>query len=203
MQQLLFGLFLGWGAAIPIGPINLEVIRRNLTFGTRYGVALGLGACSADVTYLLLLSVGFLTLLTQPLILKIMGCLGSLILAWFGYSTLRMKTQHYAKTTASNTRTTWRHSIEGYLLTLINPMTILFWSSVSTQIVLISKKGEYAIINSGLGVLLGTLSWILGLNLFLHLYRHRLSEKTLQIFNKTGGIILLAFAIHGLWHTFK
>ncbi len=34
ISHLLFGLLLGWGAAIPIGPMNLEIIRRNLRYGT-------------------------------------------------------------------------------------------------------------------------------------------------------------------------
>jgi threonine/homoserine/homoserine lactone efflux protein len=42
MHLLLFGILLGMGAAIPIGPINLEIIRRNLRFGTSFGIATGM-----------------------------------------------------------------------------------------------------------------------------------------------------------------
>ena len=91
LHQFIFGLLLGLGAAIPLGPMNLEIIRRNLRFGSVYGIALGLGACSADVTYLVLLSLGALSILTHPLILQVIGVIGSSILLWFGYSALRLK----------------------------------------------------------------------------------------------------------------
>ena len=69
LNLFIFGLFLGWGAAIPIGAINLEIIRRNLRFSTASGLAFGLGACVADVTYLVLLSVGILQFLNYPFVL--------------------------------------------------------------------------------------------------------------------------------------
>src|SRR5688500_17340934 len=89
MHFLLMGILLGMGAAIPIGPVNLEIIRRNLRFGTPYGIVLGLGACTADVTYLFLLSIGALSLLQYPHVLKTFGLGGSLLLAWFAISAFR------------------------------------------------------------------------------------------------------------------
>lgn len=202
LHLLVFGLLLGWGAAIPVGPINLEIIRRNLRFGTLIGLALGLGACSADLTYLMLLSIGALKILAHPQILKVISILGSLILAWFGWGALRLKS---AETSGNNSDlpmvgSAWRNYIEGYCLTLINPYTILFWSSISTTIAVTTRGVQYATLYAGLGVLIGTVSWICGLNLLLHFTRHRLSARSIQILNIIGGIILLGFAIAGLWH---
>lgn len=90
-HEIIFGLLLGWGAAIPIGPINLEVIRRNLQFGSRFGISFGLGACSADMTYFILLLAGALVLLQHELVLRIIGIIGALILLWFGISAIRLK----------------------------------------------------------------------------------------------------------------
>ena len=73
MHLFILGLILGWGAAIPIGPINLEIIRRHLSFGMIFGIAYGLGACIADLCYLILLMSGALILLQHPLVLKIIG----------------------------------------------------------------------------------------------------------------------------------
>lgn len=203
LHQIIFGLLLGWGAAIPIGPMNLEIIRRNLQLGTPYGIALGLGACSADLTYIVLMSVGALAILSHAFVLKIIGILGGLILAWFGFSALRMQSQNLAEKTTSteNNRKTplWRHTFEGYLLTLLNPFTVLFWSSVSAQIAVNASKHANSTLFAAIGVLLGTFSWICGLNTVLHFTRHKLSERHMHYLNIAGGCILLIFAALGLW----
>lgn len=197
-----FGLLLGWGAAIPIGAINLEMIRRNLRWGTGAGIGLGIGASVADVTYLALLSIGVLHILTHPIILKITGVVGSLLLAWFGYQALRLtsKASQEARFAKEKSRSFSRHALEGYLLTLINPFTILFWSSISVTLAVISHSNvHYALFYALLGVFMGTLSWVSGLNLFLHFTRHRLSPSVIDTINKLGGIILLGFALLGFW----
>lgn len=199
LHQLLFGLLLGWGAAIPLGPINLEIIRRNLRLGTLYGISLGLGACLADITYLVLLSLGTLVIFTHPLTLKIVGILGSLILAWFGISALRMKASNPHNHLSAKSYPAWAHTLEGYILTLLNPMTILFWASVSAQVAISAQQTTYAVIYAGIGVFCGTLSWILVFNMLLHYTRHRLSPAVVQSLNYLGGLILLAYAVHGLW----
>lgn len=204
LHYLIFGMLLGWGAAIPIGPMNLEIIRRNLRFGTPYGIALGLGASTADVTYLILLSLGALTILTFPSVLNIVGVLGSLILAWFGYGALRLKIKSdFLNSEQQPATALWRQTFDGYLLTLINPFTVLFWSSVSAQIAIAAKSTHYAALFMGLGVLLATLSWSVGLNGFLHFTRHRLSERVMRLLNILGGIMLLGFAGMGIWHVVK
>jgi L-lysine exporter family protein LysE/ArgO len=203
IHLIIFGLLLGWGAAIPIGPINLEIIRRNLHYGTAIGIALGLGACSADVTYLILLSIGALNILAYPLILKIIGVIGALILAWFGFNALRLKPASIAnnETRPVITYKVWRSYSEGFFLTFINPYTILFWSSISTTIALTTHASSHATLFAGLGVLFGTTSWIIFLNVLLHFTRHRLSARSIRWLNIAGGIILLGFAIIGLWHS--
>lgn len=201
LHLIVFGLLLGWGAAIPIGAINLEMIRRNLRFGTSAGLMLGVGACCADVTYLALLSFGVLQILQYPLVLKITGVLGALILGWFGFKSLRLRAVYIADTFSSPPvlLPVWRHALEGYLLTLINPYTIVFWTSISMTIAVITHTKHYAAIYVGLGVLLATFSWASGLNLLLHFTRHRLSKHTVQKINFAGGIILLGFAAFGFW----
>lgn len=200
LNQILFGLLLGWGAAIPIGPINLEMIRRNLRFGLPYGVALGLGACSADVTFLILLSFGALIILNHPMVLRVFGFLGSIVLLWFGYCALRLKA-YTSQQKDAVTNHPLRHTLEGYAMTMLNPSTILFWSSVSAQIAVMANNEKNMAIYAGLGVFLGTLSWVVAMNGFLFLTRHRLSEKAMHRINITGGVLLIGFGLFGFFHS--
>lgn len=200
LQIFIFGLLLGLGAAIPIGAINLEIIRRNLTIGTYAGLFLGFGACLADLTYLVLLSLGALQLLTYPIILKILGIVGAIILGWFGLQALKLKSKSINLEKNSRPSPFYKHLIQGYLLTLINAFTIIFWSSVSITIAA-HTKAHHSVLFAGAGVLAGTIGWVVFLNVFLHFTRHRISPKITHRINMVGGLILLLFAFLGLWHS--
>jgi L-lysine exporter family protein LysE/ArgO len=199
MHLVLFGVVLGLGAAIPVGPVNLEMIRRNLRFGTSYGIMTGLGACTADLTYLTLLCCGALTLLQYPDVLRGLGIVGSLILIWFGLSAFRPKATDLPENTI--TPSLFRYGVEGYAITLINPFTILFWVSVSSQISLAAMTYDHAILYAGAGVIIGTVSWVLALNTILHFTRHHLSKRAIQWLNYSGGVIILGFAGLGMWRS--
>jgi L-lysine exporter family protein LysE/ArgO len=198
LEILLMGTILGWGAAIPIGPINLEIIRRNLQFDTHAGLVFGFGACSADLLYLILLSYGALSLLTYPLVLKIVGLVGAIILAYFGYCALTLKNTDN-KIDTHTPRLPRQQYLSGLLLTLSNPMTILFWASISAQVVNLTKSHPYATIYAGIGVIIGTFSWVVLLNVFIHFTKHKISDRAINILNKIGGIILLGFAGLGIY----
>ena len=198
MHLLLIGILLGMGAAIPIGPVNLEIIRRNLRYGTPYGIMMGLGACGADIIYLSLLCVGALALLQYPDVLRVLGVVGSLILAWFAIMAFRSKP--LSENEKNSQPSLLRYGLEGFFITLINPYTILFWASISTQLSLAAFSARSVMLFAGMGVIIGTVSWVLFLNGLLHFTRHRLKPRTIQWLNYIGGIILMSFAVLGFVH---
>ncbi len=200
MHFILLGILLGMGAAIPIGPVNLEMIRRNLNAGTPYGIMLGLGACGADVTYIVLISMGALALLQFPEALRLFGLVGSFILCWFAVKAWQAKTTdtHQQRPKPSLIR----YGIEGYLITMLNPYTVLFWASISAQLSLIAATNDNGILFAGLGVVLGTVSWVIALNMLLHFTRHKLKPHTIKWLNRIGAIILFGFAIAGVVRAF-
>ena len=201
MHLMIIGIFLGWGAAIPLGPINIEMIRRNLTFGFRSGIALGIGATTADATYLVLLMLGALIFLTHLLVLAVVGIVGAVILAYFGWRNIvSQPSQKLQQLRQRKFLAIW---LSGYVITLLNPMTIIFWSSISSQIASITLGRPIAIIFVALGVILGTLSWSFLLNSMLHFTRHKINQRALRIFNLIGGSILIIFAIIGLLHSIQ
>lgn len=198
MDLLIFGILLGMGAAIPIGPVNLEIIRRNLRFGTPYGIAMGLGACGADVVYLILLCAGALTLLQYPDVMRIISLLGSIVLAWFAIKIFRSSPKDQVEKNIQPSL--WKYGFDGFTITMINPMTILFWASVSSQITLATANQDNAIVLAGLGVIIGTVGWVLIMNYILHVTRERLSNKIIHRLNHIGGVILLSFAGFGFYN---
>lgn len=195
MHFILFGFLLGLGAAVPIGPVNLEIARRNLQFGFWHGVSIGIGAVVADVCYLSILSVGAIRLLQHQLILYWVNLFGSVILVWFGIQALRSSKLPILSVKSKSISLPYQ-CLMGFGMTLLNPYTILFWASVSTQTAAIAQQGSTAML-AGIGVILGTLTWVIVLNSVLHWSRRFLSPMMGCILNITGGIILLAFAGFG------
>lgn len=188
------GILLGWGAAIPIGPLNIEIIRRHLKLGWRAGLGMGLGASSGDLTYLALLSFGALSILNHPTLLHIMSGIGAFILAWFGYQALKSNPEKSSRITAQST-SFWHHLRDGYLLILVNPYTLLFWLSVSSQVALLAHHHASSGLALGLGVTAGVLSWVIAINCILHHTKHYLPQAAMRWLSRIGGLIILGFAI--------
>jgi threonine/homoserine/homoserine lactone efflux protein len=161
----------------------------------------GFGACSADLTYFVLLLSGVLVFLQQDIVLRVIGIIGSGILTWFGISALRLRVKSSDENGLPQIKKPlmWRNYFQGYGLTLLNPLTILFWASLSTQLAVLSRYGTGSVIYAGIGILTGTVSWVIAENSILHFTRHRFSERTMRYLNYLGGIIILCFAVIGLW----
>src|ERR1700722_12059544 len=88
-MPLFKGVALGIGAAVPIGPVNVEIARRVLRGGFRRGFALGCGAVTVDVTYAVVSSLGLGRLLDRHGIAIPLGFFGSALLVFLGVLSLR------------------------------------------------------------------------------------------------------------------
>lgn len=205
LHYILLGVLLGWGAAIPIGPINIEVVRRNLQDGFWVATSFGLGACCADLTYLILLICGALIILQNIFLLKILTIFGAFILFWFAYKAIRaIPPADNAKLVAlaAVPKSYTKNLMLGYLLTLSNPITWIFWGSMSAQVAVITRLQSQFALSLGIGLMLGTVSWIIVLNLIVHHLRHRLPQRMMRYFNIVGGVIISLFACYSLYHVF-
>ncbi len=200
MHAFLVSILVGWGVAMPIGPINIEMMQRNLRFGLVYGITVGVGASVADLTYLFLLASSLLVFLQYPEVLKGISIIGAAILLWFAY-------QAFKKPAPSNEKkltpaSIWQCILSGYLMALFSPFNILFWGSLTTQMAMITKTHS-DLFWAGLGIISGALSWVITLNMLIHFSRHRLKDRVVRLLNITGGLILVAFATYGLLHAFS
>tara|TARA_R110000868_G_scaffold362686_1_gene624870 strand:- start:12734 stop:13339 length:606 start_codon:yes stop_codon:yes gene_type:complete len=198
MHTFLLCIFIGLGVAMPLGPINIEIMRRNLHDGFRYGFAVGVGATSADLTYILLLVSGVLAFLQNDTVLRVVGIVGSIILCWFAYKAFTTKTIQAADT--NKPLSLWRCVSSGYAVALLSPFNLLFWASLTTQVANITEGSHFGLFFAGLGVVCGALLWLTTLNCIIHFTRHRLNDKVVHWLNMIGGVILFGFAIYGFVH---
>jgi L-lysine exporter family protein LysE/ArgO len=204
---LLKGVLLGLGAAVPIGPVNVEMARRALRGGFLAGFALGCGAVTVDVLYLVLSSLSFTQLLNDQRPLRWIAAAGVVLLTFLGVMSLRSARRHLssdplaAGTDRAPAAKAHSAYLTGVLMTLLNPMTLLFWFTVvpgqagADGGIAKDRAAQLPII--GIGVFIGTIGWVLAFSGLLGWAGRYRKNWWMALADAAGGVMLLAFAVVG------
>jgi threonine/homoserine/homoserine lactone efflux protein len=195
---LVQGIIIGFSIAAPVGPIGVLCMRRTLAEGTLFGFVSGLGAAAADAVYGSVAGLG-LTFVSTALIAQESGMrlLGGLFLCWLGVRTFLSK-PHAGDTAVSG------HSLTGafastFVLTLMNPMTILSFTAIFAGMGAGKTGGDAS--SAGLlvlGVFIGSALWWLTLSGTIGCVRSRLDDRSLRWVNRIAGAIIGSFGVLAL-----
>ena len=193
MESFLEGFGFGIGAAVPLGPINILIMNSALE---RYsaGVGVGLGAMSADISYLLLILLGLFGFAKNPSLGVILALASSIVLLYFAWKIFagRKVSKRVGKISPDKKVSSMAHGwSKGYLLTLLNPYTIIFWSTLSTYI----ATANLDIFPTVAGVVCAITLWITMMPLVVYRSRNLISEKMEEYFAILSASILLFFAL--------
>ncbi len=198
-QNILLGLTL----AAPIGPVNVEIIRRGLRSGFRQALATGAGAMTADATYLTLIFFGLAALFTSAMLQIALGLGGSLILIYLGAAGMR---EYFKKDTPDGKPSNRRLSnpfAAGFVLAISSPMTIVWWTGVfgaflGSQPRPLAGLTAFA---SCLTILLGCFLWVLLLATALHWGKKIVNDRITRRISLIAGLFLVGFGVYFLWRT--
>ena len=219
---LIRGIQLGLGAAVPIGPVNVEIARRTLRGGFFAGAALGAGAVSVDVCYASLSSLSLGQFLNRPAVVPWLQGASALLFAYLGVMCLVAALKAYrtdplagAAQAAAASRDpvggAWRGYVTGVLMTALNPMTLAFWfvavpglvGSVSEPSADSATASFTEEPGAGLpilcaGVFIGTVGWVICFAGALELAeRYRLGRRDGPA-RGGGGLAVVADAVGGV-----
>ena len=197
MDSFITGILLGFGVAIPIGPLNILIMNYSLSSFGR-GFALGMGAMSADILYFVLLSLGVLVVFDNPWIFKSIAIFGAIFLLYMAWACYKNASKMLAK--ISNTErgeSLLACYLKGLGLNSINPFIIGFWLSLSS---VIASSANWMIAASG--VLLALFAWVVGLSLATSLARRIISAKVARIFSYVSAVLMLFFTAFLIYNTF-
>ncbi len=201
--SLLQNILLGLTLAAPIGPVNLEIIKRGLNLGFRQAFLTGTGAMCADATYLTIIFFGLTTFLNIALMKIILGVAGSFILIYLGWAS----TKEFFHKTAPVENPSWQifksSFLAGYALAISSPMTIVWWTGVFGALLASQTNMEtnLSAFLSCLSILLGCFIWVLFLAIALHWGKKIINEKMVDFISLTAGIFLMVFGIYFLYRT--
>ncbi len=183
------GFLLGLGAAVPLGPINVLIMSNALR---HYGsaVALGAGAMSADITYLLLILFGLFHFMENPTVQLVMALGGSAFLLYLAWLIFKGRNEPIRLQQVGNPPIL-KNWLKGYTLTLLNPYTVVFWLSVSAYI---ATKHLHPIATVA-GLFSAIVLWITLMPLIIHKTKHLFSQRVATLFSVVSAGILAFFAI--------
>jgi threonine/homoserine/homoserine lactone efflux protein len=191
MYVLLKGLAIGFFIAVPVGPVAILCIQRTLTRSKRHGLISGLGAATADAMYGAVAAFG-LTMVSEfiqahraPFKLA-----GGLILCLLAVRTFFVKAQRQPKRVDPKIYAT--NFVSAFLLTLMNPLTILAFMAVFTGTGLGHCQREEAAWLI-IGVFLGSSLWFLSLSFLAGQFKNVVNEEHMDIINKIAACLILAF----------
>jgi L-lysine exporter family protein LysE/ArgO len=127
------GILLGLGAAVPIGPVNVQIARLALRHGFVSAFCLGCGAVTVDVAYAVLAAVGAGRVAQGTSTNVALRLAGAAFLTYLGVLCLRGEREAWRRDPIGGgeevgpAHTAARAYAAGLLMTLLNPMTLAFW----------------------------------------------------------------------------
>lgn len=194
MSDLIQGLGFGLILQISVGPVCIAVLHKGIAQGFLHAFAMAWGAALVDAVYITLSMAGVSALLQLESARLVIGAGGALLLLLFGFRYLRAP----AKITEAQHRgeSPLKSFAYGVVLTLTNPLTILFWAGVlgammSTR----SFDRPGGMVYFAAGCVSATLLFLTAVALAGHLLERLLNDRLALWLNRAVGLFLIGFAI--------
>lgn len=199
--MILKGFRFGMILQLAVGPVCLFIFQTAVSSGTDIALLGVAGVSLVDASFILAAIMGLGTLLNRNEKAKnIIKFLGAGVVILFGLSTVLgvMGVKILPSLSLSGVQTVENVFVKTMLLTLSNPLTILFWAGVFSSKVAEEGMDKSQMYQFGLGAVLSTvlfLSFIAVLGNFVTVF---LSANMMSILNVIVGLVLIAFGVKSL-----
>jgi threonine/homoserine/homoserine lactone efflux protein len=202
MSTQLWAAFVGASAVVLIipGPTILTVISYSIAHGPRANVPLVLAVALGDSTALVVSILGLGALLsTSALWFTVVKVAGGVYLLYLGIKLLctRASSLHSARSSPSGSR--WRLFANTYVVTALNPKSIVFFVAFLPQFIdrSVSSTSQLVLLATTF-VSMATLNATLYAIFAASARRVLISPRAQRCFNITGGSLISAAGIWGL-----
>ncbi|MBU2582191.1 MAG: LysE family translocator [Alphaproteobacteria bacterium] len=193
------GIFIGILVAAPVGPVNVLCIQRAIARGMWGGVAAGLGAVLGDglIAFSAAMGVGAISGVVTYYRTAIQLVGGAVLIAFGWHLYLTVPTLDAPEVSGNGGK-----SVSSYLwdvpktffLTVTNPGAVLglfaIFGGIST---FVEVRGPVEALLMVAAVMVGSLSWWVGLSYVVGRMRGRLSLERMGLINRVAGLALVVF----------
>jgi threonine/homoserine/homoserine lactone efflux protein len=194
MSTIIRGIILGLSITAPIGPTNIEVIRRGTKEGWRSAAIFCLGVMVALVLYLLLVTFGLSFLTESAAFNTLLTSFGILVLAYLAYNSIR---DFFGGTEIDldEQASANKHFIPGIVLTISNPAILLLWTGIMGADLAASRASMDHGFLLSCGILIGVAVFFTILTLLVHYGQKFLRQRVLKYVSLVAGVVLLFFCV--------
>lgn len=195
MKKYFEGLRFGLLLQFAVGPMCLMVFNTAQNTGFLIAMSLVLAITLVDAFYIVLASLGASKLLNNTKVEKIARIVGSIILSIFGLNIILNVFGINAIPGLNLTPKSSSVFIQGLVLTLSNPITIVFWGSVLTAKIIEEKFKKKELFIFSIGLVSATilfLTMVAVLGMILSTFIPDIISKVLNIL---VGFIIIVFGV--------
>lgn len=189
---------MGLSLSAPIGPINAAQLDKGIRGGFLPAWFVGLGAICADILHMLLVFLGIIHLLELPFVKVFLWLFGCFVLIYTGVDSMKNAGALTASQSRSPESGLSRSFLQGFLMSLFNPLSIMFWLGIYGSILAKSMNEssvQQLLLNSG-AIVLGILLWDVVMAAAASLFRKYLTFGILKFISVVSGLSLVGFGVY-------
>ena len=195
IRKYFSGLRFGLLLQIAIGPMCLMVFNTAKNEGFFIAFSLVLAIALVDAFYIALAGIGVSKLLEKEKTKKIFRLLGAIVLMIFGANII-LNVFGFSIIPGLNLKpTSTSIFVQGLILTLSNPITIVFWGSVLTTKIIEDNLKKKELIAFSTGLVSATLFFLTTVAMLGTILSGFISDKVSGILNVIVGCVIVFFGI--------
>lgn len=194
-KQYINGLKFGMLLQLAVGPMCLMVFNTAKNSGFIIAMALVAAIALVDAFYILLAGFGASKLLEKKGIKNAVKIIGALVLMLFGLNMVLGAFGINLIPGLNLEPNTANIFIQGLILTLSNPITIIFWGSVLTTKIIEDHLKKNELILFSIGLVSSTIFFLTAVALLGTVLSSFIPDTVLNILNAIVGLIIIFFGI--------
>ncbi|GER68477.1 amino acid transporter [Weizmannia acidilactici] len=197
MESIISYIFLGLSLAAPIGPINAAQIDKGIKNGFFHSWLLGIGAMTADGCYMLLVYLGVVHLLSINFVKSFLWFFGCFVLTYTGIESMVAANQPITDDMRSREKL-YKSFLTGFLMSLTNPLTILFWLGVYGSVLAKAAEsvGPQQFLLYSCAIFIGVALWDFSMAAVSSSFGKLLTNRLIHLISKVSGLSLVGFGIY-------
>jgi threonine/homoserine/homoserine lactone efflux protein len=184
VYHLAAGILIGLSLAVPPGPVNAVIAAESVKKSYVNGIKVGLGALTADATFLVIALVGVAVLFNNNAVKTVVSLAGGVILAYMALGILK----DFRKPLVAGGKDIKNHYLAGLAIGFTNPAAILWWITAGAALIATTN------IMGVIGFFIGVILWVVSFSVALHYARSK-AEWVYPAVILISGVALLFFSV--------